>query len=202
MERTDKNLREWADEHLVYEAQMLRYAATRLQQHGDRAGRDRNAMIESFAVHTRCLREFLWYPPSKDHPEDARAAHFCAPGAWDDGDMPPLIDKVKGRIGEEIVHLSYRRRGITEEAKGWNYGEIYQLIAAKLREFVEVALPERLAESTRRELGLTIGDGAATLGHDRGATIPAATAVTRPGPQPVPGEPGTIRVRSSEDSGR
>jgi hypothetical protein len=60
MDRTDDNLHEWADEHLLYEAQMLAYTTARLRGH-QIANPERNMLIESFAIHARCLREFLWH---------------------------------------------------------------------------------------------------------------------------------------------
>jgi hypothetical protein len=77
VERTDDSLREWADEHLLYEARMLVRAAELIQ-----TGNWTNIEVESFAVHARCLTEFLWWKPIAKYPDDARAIHFCERGAW------------------------------------------------------------------------------------------------------------------------
>ncbi len=109
VKRDDDTLREWADEHLVYEADMMRYAARRLRELGDDAGEERNGIIESFAIHVRCLGEFLWYGPSAQHEGDARAVFFCADDVWGTGALPPLLAKVDRRVGKEIVHLTFGR---------------------------------------------------------------------------------------------
>jgi hypothetical protein len=42
------------------------------------------------------------------------------------GDLPPFVAVVHRRADEEIVHLTYRRDAISEEAKGWNYQAIHR----------------------------------------------------------------------------
>ena len=184
--RTDKELAAWADEHLVYEAQQLRFAAERLAALGDREAPERNMAIESFAIHTRCLLEFLWGKPKKAN--DLRALHFCAD--WHTSGLPHLLSGVGARIDKEIVHLTYGRQLVAKEAKGWKFDAIYKAVTARLEEFARSALPERLAESTRRELS-EFSAQPWRCGSE--STVAVATTASYDSVQAVASEPGTIR---------
>jgi hypothetical protein len=188
--RTDKQLAEWAHEHLVYEAQQLRFCAERLAALGAREGPERNMAIETFAIHTRCLLEFLWRKPDEEKPDSLRAVHFCAD--WRVDGMPHALAGVADRINQEIVHLTYGRQLVVKEAKGWNFDTIFRAIATRLREFADHALPERLAASTRRELK----ELAKPPWEPQPVSTAAATATQDSFQVVVPAvdEPGTIRV--------
>ena len=57
--RSAEELKRWAREHLVYEAKMLVHSVEMVAD-PRLSDPDRNAFIESFAIHVRCLRDFLW----------------------------------------------------------------------------------------------------------------------------------------------
>lgn len=121
---------------------------------------DRNAFIESFAVHVRCLRDFLWRD-DRSRPHDALARDFCAPRIWEiaRGPLPAALREIEGnrnRIGREIVHLTYHRLDIDNEAKTWKMRELLQEIMAGLAQFAHTADPRRLAERTREALALLV----------------------------------------------
>jgi hypothetical protein len=177
MDRTDENLRAWADEHLLYEARMLQRAAREI-----RKPRRTNMEIESFAVHARCLTEFLWREPSEHHPDDARAVHFCEPGVWANlrgSDPPPGVAVVGGKTARYVVHLTYGRFGITEEAKRWDAPLIVAEIANALGEFARVALPSRLSNKARQELEDFANRSAAKPGPGAPGVRPVATSLPR-----------------------
>lgn len=146
----DEKLAEWADEHLAYEMQQLRFAVERLAALGEQEGPERNMAIESFALHTRCLLEFLWYKRDEKEPDSLRALHFCED--WRIDGMPHALAGVPKRINKEIVHLTYGRQRVVEEAKGWDFEAIFKAVAKRLREFTDEALPDRLYDSTREHL--------------------------------------------------
>jgi hypothetical protein len=188
MARTPDEMKEWADEHLVYEAQMLRHAGERLHQLGGTPSQERNMAIEAFAVHARCLREFLWHrtAPRKD---DARAFQFC--NSWKPGRGP----RINVRINKEIVHMTYSRKSELAD-KGWDVEKIFKSIAAKLREFSSVARSTHLDEGTRNELVALTEPMRMPLVEPVVATSVFATHTSQQ-LEAVPGEPGTIRVRST-----
>jgi len=153
---SDEDLRAWAREHLVYEAQMFAYAAVELGRLQDKPRDHRsNSLLECFAVHTRCLRDFLWHD-RKDRHMDAFAADFCAPGIWksERGDIPPALKEVKdrNRLGREVMHLTYFRAAVPAEIKDWPVSDIVHEIVTALDSFTLFALPSRLDEDTANAL--------------------------------------------------
>ena len=157
--------------------------------------------IESFAIHTRCLMEFLWTKPHPNHPDDVRAVHFCSD--WQTGGLPHALAGVSDRVDGEIVHLTYGRQRVVQEAKGWKFDAIYTAIAARLRDFADTARPERLTDSARRALRAFAQP---SWGSERAATLASATTMASATTtyesdmiraQP---EPGTIRFPLPEDS--
>ena len=111
---------------------MLRYVAERLASITMRmtAGtavdeNERNALLESFTIHARCLIEFLWDSPKRD--DDASAVSFCDEGVWERerGQVPDQVAQVSPRVGKEIAHLTYARLDIDQESKNWHFGLIF-----------------------------------------------------------------------------
>lgn len=157
MDRSNEELRRWAHEHLTYEAGMLVHAVRKAADES-LSDPDRNAFIESFAVHVRCLRDFLW-ADNRGQPQDALASDFCAEGVWEKerGELPDALNEIEGnrnRIGREIVHLTYHRLDIEAESKSWDMSALLGEIADGLARFGDVAESDRLADDTREALAL------------------------------------------------
>jgi hypothetical protein len=98
----------------MYEVDTLVYATAELGQKPEKRSGRENALLESFAVHARCLNDFLWHDRSDRIQRDAFAADFCAPGDWERvrEDLPQaaLVEIRSGRrFGREIMHLTYDR---------------------------------------------------------------------------------------------
>lgn len=165
-------LRAWAKEHLMYEVSTLVYATAELGNTPERRSARENTLLESFAVHARCLNDFLWHDRSDRKPRDAFAADFCAPGDWervrDDLPQAALEDvRERRRFGREIMHLTYDRIDGEGESKRWPCGTVVLEIACALREFATRSLADRLdAESRESLLGLR-----QTLEPDSGSTL-------------------------------
>lgn len=184
MNRSDDELKRWAHEHLVYEAAMLSHAVDKF---ADKrlSDQDHNAFIESFAIHVRCLRDFLWDSRSPRNPQDAFAFDFCDPGVWET-QRPPLsaalkaIEGKRQRIGREIVHLTYHRLDIEAETKDWNLTELLRGIAEGLHEFAKVAKPERLHPRTRQALALMPNEYRALVTRADEASGPSLVAASIP----------------------
>jgi hypothetical protein len=156
---SDAELSHWAREHLVYEAKMLAYSAVELAKRRDLPrDHESNVLLESFAIHTRCLREFLWGERRDRHPMDAFAVDFCAPGAWEetrwDHDALAALKEIddRNRLGREVVHLTYARAAVTPEIKDWPVSDIVRELVEALDGFALQALPERLDDETREVL--------------------------------------------------
>ncbi len=178
---SDEELRCWAREHLIYEGRMLAFTAVRL---AERQGVPRdpvsNAYLESFVVHVRCLRDFLWGNRKSWNPLDAFAFDFCVPGEWEAkrGQVPPNLSGVdtRKRTGREVVHLTYHRLSVEAELKDWECGEIFGEIADALACFTTAALPTRLDAKTRDALQdlFAHSPGAGTISVATGAVYGTA----------------------------
>jgi hypothetical protein len=115
-------------EHLLYEIQMLFGTARTMATSIIGDGKDfqtwsiRNAMVESFTVHTRILLDFLY--PSKMGRDDVIADDFFDnPSTWV-GQRPAesaLLTEIHRRVGKEIAHLTYARLDVTPETKPWQF---------------------------------------------------------------------------------
>ena len=177
----DADLTRWAREHLIYEVKMLAFCAVGLYER--RAGprdQESNALVESFGIHTRCLRDFFWGRRRKEKPMDAFAFDFCAPDAWKrrPADIPPAladIDK-RARIGRGIVHLTYHRLNVAPEIKDWPVSEIVNELSAAIHDLASGALPERMDQATRNALNEPL----VALPHGV-RPVPVATAPYRGG---------------------
>jgi hypothetical protein len=135
---------------------MLAYAAVELAKRRDlQRDPESNVLLEAFAIHTRCLRDFLFGERGR-HAMDAFAADFCAPGAWKAirGEVPPALKEVddRNRLGREVVHLTYERAAVPAEIKDWPVSDIVREIVEALDAFAVEALPERLDDETRQAL--------------------------------------------------
>ncbi len=159
MRPTTKELREFS-EHLLYELQMLFRLADRLRARADGAERlpweVEMACIESFAVHTRALEQFLWRDRKGErHPDDAFASDYFPPGQWAglrERVQRSAIDGVSARAGHEIAHLSYKRTAIADDERGWPFDVIAGVIGRALRLFLENVSPEVIAEDFESRL--------------------------------------------------
>jgi hypothetical protein len=153
MPRSTEELRAFS-EHLLYELQMLFRLADRLRSHTD--GEEQlpweveMACIESFAIHTRALAQFIWRDRTGDrHPDDAFASDYFPPGEWAtlrDRVQRSAIDGLSARTGHEVAHLSYKRTAIAEEERSWPFDVIAGVIGRAFRLFLENVSPDVVAE--------------------------------------------------------
>jgi hypothetical protein len=108
-----------------------------------------NAVLESFAVHTRGVIDFL-FPPGNARPTDLIADDFFDDvGAWRSqrGEMSTFLTLTRKRVGLLVAHLTEERVGITPEEKSWDFAKILSEIRKHLRTFVEHVPKERIDES-------------------------------------------------------
>jgi hypothetical protein len=192
----DAELSEWAREHLVYEVDMLIYVTERLvDQKEDMEG---NVLLEAFAVHARCLFDFLWGKGNDNYDDDAYAFHFSDEWNGRRGAIPPNLMKIKDdkRFGREVMHLTYERIDGSTDEKVWPVGRAVLEIATALKLFAELARDQALEDETRDRLASLLVEADET--GDLIATLPdgalAATGATMMIPSQFRG--GTINVRN------
>lgn len=202
-ERTDGQLAAWAKEHLVYEVDTMVFALEQLAEEPE--GMAANVALESFAVHARCLFEFLWCKPNPKYDNDAFASDFSDEWNGRRGAIPPNLAEVKGRnrFGEEVFHLTYNRISGSDEEKVWLCGEMAMEIASALKLFAELARPDALDEPTRLRLGSVAVEGRGDDGQPTDQilrldyrSLAAVTGATSMDPSQF--RNGTINVRNLE----
>lgn len=186
----------WAREHLVYEVDMLVYATERLID--EQEGMEGNVLLEAFAVHARCLFDFLWGKGNENYYDDAYAFHFSDEWNARRGAIPPNLMKIKDdkRFGREVMHLSYERIDGSGDAKVWPCGKVLLEIATALKLFAELARKEALDDETRERLKSLVVEADDTT--DLIATLPNGALAATGATTMIPGQfhGGTINVRN------
>ena len=109
--------------HVNYERDMLKFCADTLSAGGDDSNR-RNALLESFAIHTRSLMYFLFTSDvDREVHDDMVAEQFVAdPAKWDAarGGVSSVFHVVDFRAGKEVAHLTYERLSVGPISKAWD----------------------------------------------------------------------------------
>ncbi len=140
-------------EHLHYEIQMLVDTSRTLallgvnELNGPILQTIRNALVESFAIHTRVLLDFLNSKQTYD--TDMIADHyFDDPMEWKKArpKNTPLLESVHSRVGKEIAHLSYNRLKDEYANKEWST-KIAKDVVVTLDKFVCVVPSKRISPS-------------------------------------------------------
>lgn len=154
VEMDPMRLRAWAKEHLTYEVTTLVYATVEIGNLPDEPSAQENVLVESFAVHARCLDHFLWRDRWHKQPRDAFATDFSAPGDWERerADLArTALDEIENgkRFGREVMHLTYDRIDGWGDSKEWPCGEATMEIVRALERFASTALADRLDGETR-----------------------------------------------------
>jgi hypothetical protein len=202
--RDDATLATWAKEHLAYEVDQMVFALERLAEEQPES-MGANLALESFAVHARCLYEFLWRKPNRNYDNDAFASDFSDEWNGRRGAIPEHLAEVedRNRFGKEIFHLTYDRISGSGEEKIWLCGEMAIEIARALKLFAELARDDSLDAATRarvRSMAIevpsdsgSVADEILRLSHINLATVTGATSM-----DPSQFKGGTIHVRDLE----
>ncbi len=106
----------------------------------------RNSLLESWVVHFRALLDFA-YPSPSAKPDDVVADDFFDdPRKWEAvrPAMSTLLTRSRKRADKEIVHLSYKRIGITDQDKQWQLVDISTEMEALMKAFLLVVPKSRL----------------------------------------------------------
>lgn len=149
--------------HLSYEISML-FSTADLLKEGDYgtvssdAQGDvlKNAVLESFLVHTRNVIDFLW---KKGYKDDIVSSFFCS-SEWSRADKISndkisgySIDKFEKMIHKQIAHLTVRRT--QENGKtSWQFVKISCDIAGFIAEFLKEA--DKLGQSYKSSIEKSI----------------------------------------------
>lgn len=131
-----EDLKKMSHEHLSYEIEMFTATAGRIVRGGlDQV--EKNAMLESFLIHARCLFDFL-YPSGDTRSNDVVVDDYFSDPTEFRKKLPstlPIESYLKHRTGKEIAHLTYDRLKISPEKKLWQLSDVHNQIADALEIF-------------------------------------------------------------------
>ena len=133
--RTDEELKETAEGPIVYEVDMLQECARVLSRPLNQL--TQNMALESFLVHVRNLREFLY--DAGTNPDDVVAGDFFpGPGQWEGirPPMPKVIEENRYRLNKSLAHISYSRLKYKGPTKEWPSQQIASELLAVVRVFL------------------------------------------------------------------
>jgi len=119
--------------HINYEINMLIAISNGLASGVFGKSALNNSIVESFAIHTRNLIDFLWpVKPKNDHviAED----YFCKEGQWENirTPIPDILSKARIRAHKEIAHISYDRINVKKDEKPWDFITLSKLISVSM----------------------------------------------------------------------
>jgi len=129
-----------ASEDLLYEIVMLRYTAEKLVSSAPDESPMVNALLESFAIHSRALFEFFFGGSGRDQ---MLAAHYV--DHWSQP-KPASLGKTVGKVNEEVAHLTYKRSSLSSEAKKWPLDKIVGAFDDLLEVFLKQVSDENLSD--------------------------------------------------------
>lgn len=132
-------------EHLYYEIWMLRWTTIILSfgVFGDSICK--NAFVESFAIHTRNLIEFLFDRKAKVTSDTIVAEHyFPDPATWRDRypQKSKILQEAWIRANKQIAHMSTDRK----KREKWNQAAIWNALCPILRDFVNKAPKDKFGD--------------------------------------------------------
>ena len=139
--------------HLQHEYSMLNGTAALIPKYDpQKAETDEeriigNALIESFAVHARNLKEFFFYSPKDDY---ARAEDFFSdPEHWKStrGILPKVLKLADPMMNNQISHLTYRRTTMADSDFDWHFDGIVRAIDETMKHFKELLESKRTVVS-------------------------------------------------------
>ncbi len=133
---TDAELLDYSREHLLYEVQMLFITGLSLLGRPQQLSEPiKNAVIESFAMHTRNLIDFLY--PSQVRDTDVVAGHFCSPASLSPcfDNCPDNLKEARRRANKEVGHLTTDRISGAPPEKSWPVAELLTHIGNEMLYF-------------------------------------------------------------------
>lgn len=117
-----KVMKEKAISAICYEIKMFRWIAKRITENVP-ASQENNAIIESFAIHTRALIDFFYEKPKQD---DVVARHYVVD--WKPPSKTSILVEAKTKANKQLAHITYSRvddaRYADPDKKSWDVEKI------------------------------------------------------------------------------
>jgi hypothetical protein len=152
----------------------------------------KNALVESFTIHTRALMDFLYVGNPRD--TDVVVTDFFTEEEWrrmsaaPEPDPPwrtpsnvrsnkehPVLVEARRRTSKEIAHLTYNRLDRIGDDKLWPTAEIVDALSTDLGRFVDQVPAERVVDGFK---AIYVAIGARPSESHKGRTEPGASVTT------------------------
>jgi hypothetical protein len=142
---TDNEAMKYAEDHLLYELQMLAFdlrslAVVAIEQNL------KNALIESYAIHLRNWIDFFYLVAPRE--SDVTWRDFVTPGStWKPPACPPALDRARTTANKQIAHLTTSRYPGSDPRKEWRpewATEILSLLKVYAKEVSASRMPAAL----------------------------------------------------------
>ncbi|MBL8212644.1 MAG: hypothetical protein JNK87_18160 [Bryobacterales bacterium] len=135
---SDQQLKDFSEEHLMYELWMLLETRNQLKRPGAEVGFYNNLLVNSWGLALRNILDFFFCSAQDD---DVVARHYVP--TWQ-VPMPPSLREAKSRTNKELAHLTTKRIAGTPDHKAWDVDAISDELRLTVREFLRQADPGRL----------------------------------------------------------
>jgi hypothetical protein len=139
------DLSPYAEEHLLYEAQMFVMARSLKCA---RPSFEMNLQTEACALHLRNLYEFFY--PADPYDDDVIAQDYAPDWSKKQPPRTPLLKTARKRANKELAHLTTERKTGTPKEKDWDWN----LLSTDLRAVVSafIALNPNMTAKTIAQL--------------------------------------------------
>lgn len=149
---TDEDAYQYSEQHICYELDMLQWSTIALLKIiPDTNGTDpnlifcKNALLETFAIHSRNLIDFL-YPPEKVHKTDVTIRNYVdEKGHQQIQKRNDLLEEAKTKANKQVAHLTTDRITYEKEGKGWCFLNIYNAIIDQFISYKPYFISSRLS---------------------------------------------------------
>jgi len=140
-----------ASNHLHYEIAMLSSVAEAIALQKFQGTNIGNALLESFLIHARLLKDFLY--SNNPHEGDVIAEDFFERNEkwisiWPE--LSSLLNRLKGRVGKEVAHLTYDRINVTPDEILWPVIQIKKEIIQVINMFLRNSPKDKLGSKCRQ----------------------------------------------------
>jgi hypothetical protein len=161
---TDDELREYAEEHLQYEVDMLCWSAgilAKLAPYKDKGllpWAINNGLLTTFAVHARNLVQFLYFhSKGKDYATDIVIEDYVDESTVAKALPPisPLLEEVLTKANKQAAHLTIERIEYDKAGKEWMWWEIVDHVFQALAPIVPHIPSSRISDGLRQKLSRT-----------------------------------------------
>lgn len=152
----DKELKDYSDQHLKYELDMLIWCTGLLLPLIDVKGNGyipwavNNAVMNSYSIHARNLIDFLYLRSlGKDRKTDIIVEDFIEPSKLAENLPPisPLLEETKRKADKQVAHLTTDRIQFEEKGKEWKFVEIAFKILNTFNKISTLFPPERTGDT-------------------------------------------------------